>query len=140
MPTIPIFTPAMVFTKYGANGFPVPPGSAAGVGGNPRKPRVGTRPLQILQSEIELVIAHHHGVVTDRIHGEHHRVVVERRARERQLQRRPAGRDVLLIHQLERRALNGVAAIDQQRVGILGAAAWMSVAIFASPRSAGRAA
>ena len=70
--------------------------------------RVAAGLRQILQPEVELVIAHHHRVVPDRVHRQHHWIVFESRSA------------LLLVHRLERSALDGVAAIDQQVVRILG--------------------
>ena len=48
------------------------------IGRDPREVRRRAGLGQVFQAEVELVIAHHHGVVADVIHGQHHRVALER--------------------------------------------------------------
>ena len=84
------------------------PGSSADVRRNPRKARLGTRLRQVFQAEVELVIAHHHRVVSEGVHRQHHRVAA-----------RGQGDAIrVLINRFERRALDGIAAIDQQCVRV----------------------
>ncbi len=64
------------------------------------------------------MVAHHHGVVAQRIHRQHHRVVGKRLAGERELQRQMAGAHERLVDVFERSSLDRVAAIEQQIIGI----------------------
>ena len=98
-------------------------GAAGGdrsIRGDPGKFRILARLRQIGQPGIVLVIAHRHGVVAQQIHGAHHWVAAQRRGGT-VAYRVGAGTRNRLVYAFERRALYGVAAIDQQGVGVAGA-------------------
>ena len=96
-------------------------GNDFGIRRQPWKAGIRARPVQVLQAVVEFVVAHHHGVVAQRIHCQHHRVVGKRLAGERELQRQMAGAHERLVDVFERSSLDRVAAIDQQVVRIVGA-------------------
>ncbi len=85
----------------------------------PREPRDRAGLLEVLQAEVEVMVAQHHGAVAEPVHGQHHRVSPKRRSAESQAQRQSPGGHVMLVDRLERRALDGVAAVHQQGVRIL---------------------
>ena len=80
---------------------------AGGVGGEPGEAGIAARPLHRGGARGVLVIPDRHGGIAKQVHGAHHRVAERPRTR--------------LVHGLERRTLNRVAAVDQQRVRIFGA-------------------
>ena len=82
------------------------------------------------------MVADRHGVIAEEVHGAHHRVGGERGGW-LQAERAGAGPGDRLIDEFERRPLDGVAAVDQERVRISAGAARTSVAILASPRGGG---
>ena len=90
-------------------------GAAAGergIGGEPGKFCVGARLRQVGESGVVFVIAHGHGVVSQQVHGAHHGIACQRRGRFVTHRIGAASRNGL-VYAFERRALYGVAAIDQ---------------------------
>ena len=81
-------------------------GAGLGVGRQPREAGFVAGRSQALRAEVEVVVADDHGVVADAVHRQHHRL---RRARSA---RWPLG----LVNTRERRALDRVAAVEEQHV------------------------
>jgi hypothetical protein len=96
-------------------------GRDRGIRGKPGEFGVVARAIEILEAEVELVIAHRHGVVAEQVHRQHHGIVRQLRGRDGEAQWAVPVADYGLVDVFERRALNGVAAIDQQGVGFFAA-------------------
>ena len=110
MPITAILTPATVFKKYGAKGFAVPAGVATMFAEIHGKFASARAFAIFFKPKLNSVIAHHHRVVPDGVHGQHHRIVT-----------RCAFLHALLIDRFQRGSLDSIAAIDQQAVRIIGA-------------------
>ena len=92
-------------------------GAAERVGGEPGEIGGVAGAVQVLEAEVVFVVADRHGVIAEEVHGEHHRVGGERGGG-LQAERAGAGPGDRLVDEFERRALDGVAAVDQEGVGI----------------------
>ncbi len=91
-----------------------------GVGGEPGELCVVAGLGEVGEAGVVFVVAHGHGVVAQQIHGAHHRIAGKWRGRFVTHRVGAAARN-RLVDAFERRALYGVAAIDQQGVGVAGA-------------------
>ena len=92
-----------------------------GVGGEPGEARVEAGAIQVLEAVVEVVVAEDQRVVAEAVHGGHHGILAQGAAPESEPQGQSAGGDVGLVDGFERRALDGVAAVDEQRIGGLAA-------------------